>query len=267
MVRRGWQQLDVPTGWVQILRGPQPKAEKWPAASAEVQGSPSRRVPKRQSGSPQLSRGQPVYTQPPLRQVSKPPEKVAADAVGEIERLQAAIAALGDSTLVKPLQEALRVAQTRASVPIHERVDSCKLFLERAKKRVQRAQEVIDRVWEHKVLYEAEVVEGEERLAKLVAEAAASNHPQLLLHKSQSFRHGSMLSLTHCVPLKESLFQLQHWALGWVVVLPGSKTSHQFPLWMGYRNCELRDAIEFGDPMLGQRLVVCWGKVLQCSPR
>ena len=56
--------------------------------------------------------------------------------------------------------------------PIQERVDSCKLFLERVKKRVQRAREVIDRVCEQRALYEAEVVEGEARLAKLVAEAA-----------------------------------------------------------------------------------------------
>ena len=56
--------------------------------------------------------------------------------------------------------------------PVQERVESCKLFLERAKKRVQRAQEVIDRACEQKALYEAEVVEGEARLAKLEAEAA-----------------------------------------------------------------------------------------------
>ena len=79
MVHRGWHQLDVPTGWVQILRGPRPKAEKWRAASAKNQGSPGRRV---QSG--QLSRGQPVSTPPPSRQVSKPPEKVAADAIHKL---------------------------------------------------------------------------------------------------------------------------------------------------------------------------------------
>ena len=79
---------------------------------------------------------------PLLRHTSKPPEQVAADAVGEIERLKAAIAALGDSTAhAIPLKEALQVAQTRASVrPVEERVESCKFFLERAKKCVERAE-------------------------------------------------------------------------------------------------------------------------------
>ena len=65
-----------------------------------------------------------------LHQISKPPEKVAADAVGKIQRLQAATATLGNSKAVKPLQEVVHVAQARASVPqSKERVDSCKLFL------------------------------------------------------------------------------------------------------------------------------------------
>ena len=55
----------------------------------------------------------------------------------------------------------LHVAQARASVPqSKERVDSCKLFLTCQGSAVQRAQEVIDRACEQKVLYEAEVVEG-----------------------------------------------------------------------------------------------------------
>ena len=32
MPRRGWQQLDVPSGWVRVLRGPRPKSEQWPNA-------------------------------------------------------------------------------------------------------------------------------------------------------------------------------------------------------------------------------------------
>ena len=97
--------------------------------------------------------------------------------------MKAAISALGESsTLSKPLQEALRAAKVRASVPpIQERVDSCKLFLERAKKRVHRAQEVIDRAHEQKAVCETEVAEGEARLAKVMAEAATAQTPPVVL--------------------------------------------------------------------------------------
>ena len=190
-------------------------------------------------------------------QVSKPLEKVAADAVGEIERLQAAIAALGDSTtLVKPLQESLRVAQTRASVPpIQERVDSCKLFLERAKKRVQRAQEVIDKACEQKVLYEAEVVEGEERLAKLVAEAANIQSPPVVAPQVSELQaridalvvERDALRSGHGIPVPAP-------AQGaWMgcgpprfedIPIPTSG-AQDLAAWMSQQNCELRNAIEF----------------------
>ena len=93
---RGWYR--APDGWWQrSSSGHRPKSQQ-----------------SRQPAIPQSFQGQSVGTPPPLRQVSKPPEKIAADVVGEIERLQAAMAALGDLTaLVKPLQEALRVAQAR----------------------------------------------------------------------------------------------------------------------------------------------------------
>ena len=96
--------------------------------------------------------------------------------------MKAAIAALGDSTAhANPLKEALRVAQARASVrPVVERVESCKLFLERARKRVERAQAVVDRAQEQKALYEAEVVEGEAKYAKLLAEAATVDVPPVV---------------------------------------------------------------------------------------
>ena len=50
-------------------------------------------------------------------------------------------------------------------------MESCKLFLERARKRVEWAQAVVDRAREQKALYEAEAAEGEARYAKLLAEA------------------------------------------------------------------------------------------------
>ena len=32
MVRKGWQSMDVPSGWIQVLRGPRPKSVQWPLA-------------------------------------------------------------------------------------------------------------------------------------------------------------------------------------------------------------------------------------------
>ena len=35
MPRRGWSAMDVPSGWVQILRGPRPRSVRWPRAPAQ----------------------------------------------------------------------------------------------------------------------------------------------------------------------------------------------------------------------------------------
>ena len=35
---RGWTQMDVPSGWIQVLRGPRPKAERWPNAKPPMEG-------------------------------------------------------------------------------------------------------------------------------------------------------------------------------------------------------------------------------------
>ena len=30
MPRGGWSHLEVPSGWIQVLRGPRPKSVRWP---------------------------------------------------------------------------------------------------------------------------------------------------------------------------------------------------------------------------------------------
>ena len=52
MVRRGWSQLDVPTRWVQIVRGPRPKSVAWPRANfqpTKPQVAPAK-PPQRRTG-------------------------------------------------------------------------------------------------------------------------------------------------------------------------------------------------------------------------
>ena len=141
MPRRGWQSLDVPSGWVQVLRGPRPPSVKWPPA---------------REGSRALSG----------------PEVVAEDAVAEVKRLENAIQVLGETNPhAQPLVEALRVARAKTTVPpLQERIQSCKTFLERVRQRVARAESVIARTVEQKEIYVKEVSEGESRLQTLMSE-------------------------------------------------------------------------------------------------
>ena len=193
-----------------------------------------------------------------MRQVSKPPEKVAADAVGENERLLSAIATLGDSTFVTPLQEAVRVTQTRASVPpIQERVDSCKLFLERAIKRLQRAQEVIDRACEQKVLHEAEFVEGEERLATEAANiqsppVVAPQVSELQARIDPLFVERDALRSAQGIPVPAAAQGTWMGCVWSSLVRRHPTNSHiRCPGSCGVESQRnLRNAVEFGDPML-----------------
>ena len=96
---------------------------------------------------------------PPLRQASRAPEVVAADAVSEVSRLENASQVLGETNPhAQCLVEALRVARAKTTrPPLQERIKSCKTFIERAKQRVARAEAVIARAMEQKEIHVKEV--------------------------------------------------------------------------------------------------------------
>ena len=134
MVRRGWQQLNVPTGWVQILRGPRPKAEKWPAASAIVPGPPNsgggrwRRVPQ-SGGDPQTAGSRRLN-----------PDEALAAARARVSRLETALEVLGesDSTEVRTLREVLKQARHSAQEqPISAQIKDTEEFIARSTNRLQ----------------------------------------------------------------------------------------------------------------------------------
>ena len=131
-------------GWVQIIRGPRPKSEKWPKAG-QLKVPPKRNQSAVSRGHPQPMRQWERDSALLQRSTSRPPEAAAAEASLEVERLQGAIAALGEGNpLSAPLQAALRSARTKSKVlPVNERVEACKGFLERAKKRLFRTEAVI----------------------------------------------------------------------------------------------------------------------------
>ena len=155
---RGWSKAPVSDGWVQIIRGPAQSRRSPPERS---QSAVSRRHPQptrqweRDSGSLQ-------------RSTSRLPEAAAAEASLEVERLQGVIPALGEGNpLSAPLQAALHSARTKSKVlPVDERVEACNGFLERAKKRHVRTEAVIAKAHEQKLIFEAELREGEARLVQ-----------------------------------------------------------------------------------------------------
>ena len=56
MVRKGWSTLEVPDGWLKIVRGVRPPSEKWPRAGLQqqrIQTARSAPVKKPQAVSPQ----------------------------------------------------------------------------------------------------------------------------------------------------------------------------------------------------------------------
>ena len=106
MPRKGWSQLDVPSGWVH--------AAQWPKASSQhrrQQGGHRQRLSGKGAG--------PAKRFSTLREASRLSEAAAVDAVAEVQRLQSAIAALGDTNNhAGPLKERLSCAVQNQSAAI-----------------------------------------------------------------------------------------------------------------------------------------------------
>ena len=92
-----------------------------------------------------------------------PPEVTTADAMAEVQRLESAIAVLGESNPhAGPLLKSLQVAKSRSRAPpVAGRIEACKSFIERAKRRVVRAEEIIQRAQDQKDVCVAEVAAAE----------------------------------------------------------------------------------------------------------
>ena len=161
MPRRGWSV--APDGWVQ---------PSWCPRRCRGQNKPQHVYKKEANkGSTQP---RPQQQSPPLQQPSRSPESVAAHATPEVSRLESAISVLGeDNPHARPLLEVLKVAKSRATIPpIQDRINACKAYFERARKRVARADAVIARALELKSIFDGEVADGEKRLQELQLEEA-----------------------------------------------------------------------------------------------
>ena len=130
--------------------------------------------------------------------------------------------------------------------PVAERVEACKKFLERAKRRVARAEEVINRAQEQRVINMEEVEEAEKRMLVLQAEAA---HPppsslpevgELQRQIAELIRERDLLRQSVSTGVPNDIPDLTN-------VLPMPTNPQDLEGWISNRNCELRNALEFGD--------------------
>ena len=249
---KGWSKAPVLDGWVQILRGPRPKADRWPKASVQPRQVPPKRIQSAVSGGSVRPSERDGVLQ---RHRSRPREEVAAEASSEVHRLEGAIAALGESNpLCAPLKDALRVVRAKSKVhPVKERVEACKGFIERAKKRLTRTEAVISRAHEQKSIFEAEVRDGEARLLQLQAELDAQPEPvgpspsvaELQRKIDQLVQERDALKVYPKQLPGVWMADGAPMALKDVPPMPGDRQDLEG--WLSCRSCELRNALEFGD--------------------
>ena len=128
MPRKGWSTVQVPDGWLKTIRGPRPQSTQWPRRR------PSSKPPAKGRGSQVSSQQEATHR----AQRGLPPEEVLANARARVTKLETAVAAVGESDPSFPAhQEALKKAKAQAQVrPVEDRISSTKVFIERAKKRV-----------------------------------------------------------------------------------------------------------------------------------
>ena len=178
--------------------------------------------------------------------------------MAEVQRLEAAIAALGETNPhARPLKDALQAAKSRSKVPpVADRIEACKTFIERAKRRVVRAEEIMKRAIEQKDVHVAEVEDTERRLLQLQGEAAAaprcisvSEVGDLKRQIDELVKERDQLRKTVCKGVPK---QLQgEWHSDGVTDLahvpPMPSELWALEVWLANRSCELRNALEFGD--------------------
>ena len=163
--------MEVPNGWLQVLRGPRPPAARWPKGekkSKSSQDSLQQRAPPSGVRPTPASSGVRTGRWRAGQEQRTSPDAVRQEARERVVKLQRALEVLGETSgpEVGGLRSALEKARKLSSEPAVEvQITECKGFIVRAEKRVaeldaQRAREV------------AALEEGKVRLQRLEEEAA-----------------------------------------------------------------------------------------------
>ena len=239
--------MDVPSGWVQFIRGPRPKSVQWPKSSGR---NPSAVQIQQPRGPPKPAQS------PPERSVRQSPEQrseVVKQKVSGIEAALAALAAAGstEGPEVKALQEALQKARWSAQdLPLQEQLSQNESFMERARRRIA----AIDVHGAQEVAELEKAQERHDRLLKEIAPApVCSQEVQDLVAEVIRLR-AMVAQLQAKIPTRgseEAHQQLRARAAKRRVgvlcaedVVPNSE--QEIHDWMDAKNHELREALDAG---------------------
>ena len=157
--------IEVPEGWTQIIRGPRLPSAKW-------QPQKEKRIPSAASKNGNDVKS-PLEKPAVLRKESVPPDVAAAAARKRVEKLEAVLVTMGEDDDIFPvIREALTKARAQAQVrPVSERIQACKSFLERERKRVEFARQTNVKARESL----AEAVAAQEKQEALLAEVESTS--------------------------------------------------------------------------------------------
>ena len=168
---------------------------------------------------------------------------------------------VGRSPFTKPSAS----LQTRRSCHLQVQVESCKTFLERARKRVLRAKAVIDKAIEQKAVYESDVANGERKLEALPAKGA--NPPPLAVSSLVSELQQKIDTLVkerdvlRPCPDEAGVHKSSNkWTGQGPFCLENIPPMPTTNVQLSDLNCDVRNAMEFGDSSLMAKIGLLVGQ-------
>ena len=177
---RGWKPAEdlAQAFWKQILRGPRPPSVTWPAARGKGKGKGKGKghqpeVRPEESGGRRNRRWQARAAPVVSLESRRTPDELVADNQAQIDRLERAIAVLGEnSTEAAGLVASLKKLRAQSVQPVGVRLDACQQFVERARKRFAAAEDAVMKALQTKSRLEFELEEG---LAQVAASPRGSS--------------------------------------------------------------------------------------------
>ena len=165
--------MELPSGWVQVLRGPRPPSVKWPSASqhsANAVISKPKQVGRWRQPGPQSSET--------VRERGLDPDKALLEARRRVASLEAAVQAMGDfqGPEMDVLQSALAKAKSAARTrPLKEQIAQNDAFIQRSQKRIASLDR--ERATEQELLDQALVRQERLKQEMAVAESVPTEGP------------------------------------------------------------------------------------------